>query len=182
MRIRVLLASVLLGLALPLMIVRQAAAQATSSALSGVVRDPSAAVIAGAEITVTNSETGISRSATTNASGVFRVGELIPGNYQITVAVAGFSKETRKDIVLLVGQELGVNFALKVGALEQEIVVTGEAPVIETTVSSVASNVTQEQLRELPLNGRAFTDLVTLNPGAVTPHVAQGRGANYGFA
>jgi hypothetical protein len=178
MRAKQILSALMLALAVPAMIF----AQANSSALSGVVRDPSAAVITGAEVTVTNVETGLTRSAVTNASGVYRVGELVPGNYQITVATPGFSKETRKDVVLLVGQELGVNFSLKVGALEQEIVVTGEAPTIETTVSAVASNVTQEQLRELPLNGRAFTDLVTLNPGAVTPHVAQGRGANYGFA
>ncbi len=59
---------------------------------------------------------------------------------------------------------------------------TGEAPVVETTISSVATNVSQEQLRELPLNGHSFADLVTLNPGAVTPHIGQGRGANYGFA
>jgi hypothetical protein len=178
MRSKQLLATAVFMLALPVMVL----AQATSSAINGVVRDPSSAVISGAEITVTNTDTGISRSATSNASGLYRVGELIPGKYQVTAAMAGFSKETRKDVVLLVGQELNVNFALQVGGVEQEIVVTGEAPVIETTVSAVASNVTQEQLRELPLNGRAFTDLVTLNPGAVTPHVAQGRGANYGFA
>lgn len=178
MRAKQIFAALILALATPGIIW----AQATSSALTGVVRDPSSAVITGAEITVTNVDTGLTRTGATNASGLYRVGELMPGRYQVTAAMAGFSKETRKDIVLLVGQELSVNFALQVGALEQEIVVTGEAPIVETTISSVATNVTQEQLRELPLNGRAFTDLVTLNPGAVTPHVAQGRGANYGFA
>ena len=156
--------------------------QATSSAISGVVRDASQAVIAGATVTVTNVDTGISRTVESRASGLYRVGDLVPGNYQITATMAGFTRETRRGIALLVGQEATVNFTLQVGAVEQEVVVTGEAPVVETTISSVATNVTEEQLRELPLNGRAFTDLVTLNPGAVTPHVAQGRGANYGFA
>ena len=178
MKLKQILALLMLALAIPAMIF----AQSNSSALSGVVRDPSSAVITGAEITVSNMDTGLTRTATSNASGVYRVGELNPGSYQITASMTGFSRETRKDVTLLVGQELSVNFALQVGAVEQEIIITGEAPVVETTISSVASNVTQEQLRELPLNGRAFTDLVTLNPGAVTPHVAQGRGANYGFA
>ena len=178
MKVKQILAVLMLALTIPAMIF----AQANSSALSGVVRDPSSAVITGAEIVVSNMDTGLTRTASSNASGVYRVGELNPGSYQITATMPGFSRETRKDITLLVGQELSVNFALQVGAVEQEIVITGEAPVVETTISSVATNVTQEQLRELPLNGRAFTDLVTLNPGAVTPHVAQGRGANYGFA
>ncbi|OFW34018.1 MAG: hypothetical protein A3J28_04880 [Acidobacteria bacterium RIFCSPLOWO2_12_FULL_60_22] len=156
--------------------------QATSSAISGLVRDPSQAVISGATVTVTNVETGINRVRETDSQGRYRFGDLTPGTYQVTVSMAGFSRETRKDLVVLVGQELPVNFALQVGAVEQEVVVTGEAPVVETTISSVATNVSQEQLRELPLNGRAFTDLVTLNPGAVTPHVSQGRGPNYGFA
>ncbi len=156
--------------------------QATSSALSGSVRDSSQAVIGGAEITVINTETGVTRTAEANATGFYRVGNLGPGTYTITATVPGFTRETRRDIVVLVGQELSVNFTLQVGAVEQEVIVTGEAPVVETSISSVSTNVTQEQLRELPLNGRSFADLVTLNPGAVTPHIGQGRGANYGFA
>ena len=167
MRVKQILAALVLALALPAMMAIQAGAQATSSALSGVVRDPSAAVISGAEIVVTNTDTGITRTASTNASGLYRVGELIPGKYQITASMTGFSKETRKDVVLLVGQELNVSFNLQVGGVEQEIVVTGEAPIIETTVSAVASNVTQEQLRELPLNGRNYMDLTLLQPGIV---------------
>jgi Carboxypeptidase regulatory-like domain len=156
--------------------------QATSSAISGVVRDASRAVIAGAEVTATNVDTGISRTTYSNSTGFYRVGELVPGTYEVTVQMPGFSRETHPNISLEVGREQTVNMTMQVGAVEQEVVVTGEAPIVETSVSSVSTNVSQEQLRELPLNGRAFTDLVTLNPGAVTPHIAQGRGANYGFA
>ncbi|MSO19733.1 MAG: TonB-dependent receptor [Acidobacteria bacterium] len=170
------LAVMMLALAMPAMIF----AQANSSALSGVVRDPSAAVITGAAITVTNSETGLTRTRESDPAGRYRVGELPPGTYQITVSMAGFNRETRKDLVLQVGQELGLSFTLQIGALEQEIVVTSEAPVVETTTASVARVVSQEQLRELPLNGRSFTDLITLDTMASTPGNQAKGTANYG--
>ncbi|MCH8268555.1 MAG: carboxypeptidase regulatory-like domain-containing protein, partial [Acidobacteria bacterium] len=172
----------IVGLLVCLGVPRASWGQISSSAIVGVVRDATEAVIAGAEVTVTNVDTGISRTRESGASGLYRVGDLQPGTYQITVSMAGFNRETRRDLVLQVGREMTLNFTLQVGAVEQEVVVTGEAPVVETTISSVATNVSQEQLRELPLNGRSFADLVTLNPGAVTPHIGQGRGANYGFA
>lgn len=156
--------------------------QATSSAISGVVRDSSQAVIVGATISVTNEDTGVTRTQTSDSSGRYRVGSLVPGNYQITATMTGFSRETRRNLVLMVGQELSVNLTLHVGAVQQEVVVTEEAPLVATTTSTVSTNVDQEQLRQLPLNGRSFTDLVTLNPAAVTPSVGQGRGANYGFS
>jgi len=146
--------------------------QATSSAISGMVRDASQAVIPGAMVTVTNSETGISRERLTDEGGRFRVGELIPGTYQVTVSLEGFKRETRNGIVLMVGQEAALNFALEVGTVTQEVVVTGEAPLVETTTTSVASAVSQVQLRELPLNGRSFTDLVTLDTSAIAPRNA----------
>ena len=172
----------IVGLLVCLGVPRTSLGQISSSAIVGVVQDATEAVIAGAEVTVTNVETGISRARESGPSGLYRVGELQPGTYQITVTMPGFNREIRRDIVLEVGREISLNFTLQVGAVEQEVVVTGEAPVVETTISSVATNVSQEQLRELPLNGRSFADLVTLNPGAVTPHIGQGRGANYGFA
>jgi outer membrane receptor protein involved in Fe transport len=172
----------IVGLLVCLGVPRATFGQISSSAIVGVVQDATEAVIAGAEVTVTNVETGITRARESGPSGLYRVGELQPGTYQITVSMAGFNREVRREIVLEVGRELTLNFTLQVGAVEQEVVVTGEAPVVETTISSVSTNVSQEQLRELPLNGRSFADLVTLNPGAVTPHIGQGRGANYGFA
>lgn len=157
--------------------------QATSSAISGVVRDSSQAVIAGASIAVSNLETGISRTQETDAQGRYRVGELQPGTYEVRVTKEGFDRTSRPGVVLMVGQELAVNFALEVGGVEQEITIASEAPIIETSTASVASNVTQEQLRELPLNGRSFTDLITLQPGTNTPSngvVAGAARANFG--
>ena len=155
-------------------------AQATSSAISGVVRDNSQAVISGAAVVVTNSDTGTTRQATTDAQGRYRVGEMQPGTYQISVAAAGFAKETRRNIVLAVGQEQALNFELQVGAVEQEVTVTSAAPMVETTSASVAALVSQEALRELPLNGRSFTDLITLQTGAYQPTNAAQATTNYG--
>jgi len=143
--------------------------QATSSTISGIVRDSSQAVVAGAAITVMNTGTGISRTSQSDAAGRYRVGELQPGTYQVSVTITGFATETRKGIALQVGQEQTLNFALQVGTVEQQVEVTGAAPLVETATAAVASNVSQEQLRELPLNGRSFTDLITLQPGAVAP-------------
>src|SRR5581483_6036027 len=83
--------------------------QATSSSISGLVRDTSQAVIAGATVAVTNVDTGQTRQVETDSQGRYRVGELQPGNYQVTITMTGFSKETRKNIVLAVGQGLSLN-------------------------------------------------------------------------
>ncbi len=154
--------------------------QTSSSAISGVVKDASQAVVSGASIAATNVDTGITRSSQSDIQGRFRIGQVPPGTYQITVSMAGFSKETRRDVVLIVGQEASINFTLQVGTVEQEVDVSGAAPVVETTTAAVAAAVSQEQLRELPLNGRSFVDLVSLQAGANTPSTGQGRGPNYG--
>src|SRR5688572_27371700 len=101
-----------LCLALHLSLPEGSFGQATTSTISGLVRDSSQAVIPGAMVTATNVETGISRSRGTDEGGRYRIGELQPGTYQITVALTGFSRETRTGIVLMVGQELALNFTL----------------------------------------------------------------------
>ncbi len=171
-----LISAILLSLALP----GTFFGQATSSAVSGVVRDKSQAVISGAAVVMTNVDTGARRQVETDAQGRYRVGEMQPGSYEISVTMAGFAKETRKGVVLAVGQEQALNFDLQVGAVEQEVTVTSAAPVVETTTASVSALVSQEQLRELPLNGRSFTDLITLQTGAVAPTNAAQATTNYG--
>lgn len=143
--------------------------QATSGILSGVVKDQSQAVIAGATVTAANTETGATRTAVTNSTGRYRVGELMPGTYQLTVSMDGFRREIRRDIVLQIGQELALNFSLQVGEVEQQVEVTAEVPIVDTTTAVVSAVVSQAQLRELPLNGRSFTDLITLDTMANTP-------------
>ncbi|MBI4478846.1 MAG: TonB-dependent receptor [Acidobacteria bacterium] len=143
--------------------------QATSGILSGVVQDQSQAVIVGATVMATNTETGATRTAVTNSAGRYRVGELMPGTYQLAVSMEGFRREVRREIVLQVGQELTLSFSLQVGEVEQQVEVTAEVPIVDTTTAVVSAVVSQEQLRELPLNGRSFTDLITLDTMANTP-------------
>lgn len=169
-----------LGICLTLSII--AFGQATGSAISGLVRDPSQAVIAGATVAVTNLETGIVRTAQTDAQGRYRVTELPPGSYEIAVTKPGFATAVRKGIVLMVGQEPTVNMTLEVGQVQQEVTVMEAAPVVETTSATVSQQVSQEQLRGLPLNGRSFTDLMTLTSMVNAPtNTATGASAfNYG--
>lgn len=154
--------------------------QATSSAISGTVRDTSQSVISGAEVSVTNSETGLSRQAQTDSQGRYRIGDLAPGTYQAVVTMAGFSKETQSGISLLVGQEQTLTFTMQVGSVQQEVTVTGAVPLVETTTATVSGNVNQEQMRELPLNGRSFTDLIALQAGTLFPTSAALGTPDYG--
>src|SRR3989304_4974361 len=104
--------------------------QATTGTISGVVRDATAAVIPGATVTVTNVDTGISRSLSTGAQGGVNAPNLLPGNYEVQAQVAGFQTEVRSGITLSVGREAVVNFTLQVGDVTQSVEVTGEAPMV----------------------------------------------------
>ena len=133
-----------------------------------MVRDSSGAVVADARITLKNVDTGISRAISTDADGRYSGPQLGLGNYEVTAEAAGFQTQVRKGITLTVGREAVVDFAIQVGALTEKITVTGEAPLIETTNSTVASLVDERAMRDLPLNGRSFADLTAIQPGAVT--------------
>ncbi|MBI4464390.1 MAG: carboxypeptidase regulatory-like domain-containing protein, partial [Acidobacteria bacterium] len=140
-------------------------AQVTTGTILGAVSDSTGAVIPGATVTVRNVETGISRTITTDAAGRYRVPQLGVGSYEVTAETAGFQTVVRSGITLTVGREAVVDFALQVGAVSEKITVTGEAPLVETTTSSVSQVMPGESIRELPLNGRSFDELALLQPG-----------------
>ena len=143
-------------------------AQVTTGTISGTVSDASGAVIPGANITVRNVETGITRTSSSDEAGRFRAPQLGLGNYEVTAEAAGFQTTVRSGVTLTVGREAQVDFALQVGAVAERITVTGEAPLIETTNSTVSSLVDEKTMRDLPLNGRSFADLTAIQPGVVT--------------
>ncbi|HWP84681.1 MAG TPA: TonB-dependent receptor [Terriglobia bacterium] len=143
-----------------------AAAQNTASIL-GTVKDQSNAVLPGVSIQVTNVDTGIRRSAVSGGNGQYRVSSLAPGTYELQAELAGFRTEVRTGITLNVGREAVVNFTLSVGDVAEQVTVTGEAPLIETTTATVSGVVDPQQMRDIPLNARSFIDLVPLQPGAV---------------
>ena len=144
-----------------------ASAQVTG-AISGVVKDPTGAAVSGAKVTVTSGETGSTRAVVTDAAGDFHLGALPVGRYNIAVSKDGFFPG-EGSVDLVVGEEavLNVALALRVGSTESATVV-GEAPLVNTTTSSISGLVGEREVKELPLNGRSFDNLVTLNPGAIS--------------
>jgi hypothetical protein len=140
-------------------------AQGFSAALTGTVRDVSGAVLAGAAVTVKHIDTGLTRTAQADSSGSFSVQSLPVGQYEVTAEKMGFRKEVRSGITLAVAQQAVVDLTLQVGSIDQQVTVTGEAPLVNTTVSSTSGLISESQVKDLPLNGRSFDQLITLNTG-----------------
>ena len=141
-------------------------AQGTST-ISGRATDASGAAIPGASVTVRNLETGAARTVGTEESGLYRVLSLPVGRYELKAEKEGFKAELRRGINLVVGQEAVVNLTLEVGQVQQEVTVTAEAPLVNTTTSQTAGLVGEREVKDLPLNGRSFDNLITLNAGTV---------------
>jgi hypothetical protein len=131
------------------------------------VVDPSAAAIHNATVTVTNKDTGILRTTQTNESGLFVFPDLVIGSYSLRIGAVGFETQNRTGLQLLTGQTIDLSIALAVGSQTQVVTVTSETQAIETSSSNVAQSVTQEQMQDLPLNGRNPLQLTTLTAGAV---------------
>src|SRR5215467_14335203 len=141
--------------------------QVSTAAISGVVRDASGAVVPGVTITVKHVESGLTRTAVTNETGSYTVQLLPVGAYEITTDLPGFKQEVRRGVNLVVGQEAVVNLTLEVGAAAELVTVTGEAPIVNTTLASTAGLVNETQIKDLPLNGRSFDQLLTVTTGTV---------------
>ena len=157
---------VLALLALLLVCTASAFAQ-VSATLSGIVTDPSDAAVVGAAVTAKEVDTGITRATTTNDAGRYDLFELPVGLYEIRVKKQGFSEEVRTGIQLVVGQEAVVNLALRLGHIEEQVKVKENAPIVSTTTSDISGLVGEQQVRDLPLNGRSYDLLLELNPGVV---------------
>lgn len=139
----------------------------TTATISGSVKDSSDAILPGAELSVTNVETGISRNVITDDAGRYRATNLNVGEYEVKASLPGFQTSVRSGISLTIGREAVVNFTLNVGEISETIKVTGEAALVETTSGSLGSVVDRETIKELPLNGRDLTSLISLQSGTV---------------
>ncbi|MGD1212552.1 MAG: carboxypeptidase regulatory-like domain-containing protein [Candidatus Acidiferrales bacterium] len=137
------------------------------AAISGKVEDASGGSVSGATLTIKSLETGAVRVVTTDPAGNFTAVGLPLGPQEITAEKEGFKATVRKGIDLEVGQEVAVNLRLEVGEVIQQIVVSEEVPVVNTTTASVSGMVGEREVKDLPLNGRSFDNLITLNPGAI---------------
>jgi hypothetical protein len=139
--------------------------QVESGRVVGTVRDDSNAVVPGATVSVTNTETNVTRTTTTSDSGEFVVAELKPGTYTVTVERSGFKKTEQPVFKLDVNQVVRLNVALQIGSTSEKIEVTSAEPLIESQTSSIGQVIEQKQVNDLPLNGRNFIQLAYLSPG-----------------
>src|SRR5437899_8214109 len=148
--------------------------QATAQ-ISGTIQDASGAVFPGVEITGTQTETGIARTTITNETGFYVLPSLPLGPYRLEAALAGFRTFVQTGIILTVNATPVVNPVLEVGQVSEQVEVQGNAAQVETRSSGISQVMENQQILELPLNGRLVTDLITLSGGAVTTTVSAGR-------
>src|SRR5215208_3520689 len=138
----------------------------TTGAIGGVVTNPNKEVVASAAVTVKNIETNKEDSATTDDTGRFKVANLQPGIYSVTVSSAGFSPMTVDTVVVEIGRETTLEVALAVGPVTGTVDVSAEAPVINTTQQDFSTNINQTSINELPVNGRRWSNFAILTPTA----------------
>ncbi len=137
------------------------------ASIKGVVTDPSGAPVPAATVTTKNTETGAARSASTDEEGRYQIVWLPVGQYEVAVSKPGFEEAIRSGIRLVVGQEASVDLRLQVSTVQAEVKVTQDAPVVSTTTRDITGLVSEQQVKDLPLNGRSYDLLLPLNPGIV---------------
>jgi len=142
-------------------------AQATAT-ITGTATDASGAALVGAKIQATNEATNVSRSTVADSQGRYTVSDLSVGTYTVTASQSGFQTVTHTGVTLSVGSTVVVNLSLPVGQVTQTVSVEGQVSRIETQTSSVSTLISPKQMRELPLNGRNFEQLLALAPGVTT--------------
>ena len=146
--------------------VAPSSAQVTGASINGTVTDKSGAVLAHAQISATAIETGIVHTATSDTAGFYLLPNLPPGSYSITVSATGFETLTQTGVLLTVGNQQVINVTMLIGRVSQHVdVQSGLASTIDLSTSSIGTDVNSETIRELPLNGRDWTQLATLQPG-----------------
>jgi len=142
--------------------------------LNGTVTDQSGGAVAGAAISLRNTSTNISYTATSNDRGFYAIANLPPGNYELKASFTGFANFTQTGIVLEVGQVATINVGLQIAAQGEKVVVTEVAPVIEPTKTEISQVVSTQQIESLPISGRLFTDFALLTPGVATSRTSLG--------
>ncbi len=141
-------------------------AQAVSGTLLGTVTDPSGAFVVGAKVTIRNIEQNRTTTTTTNDSGNYIQTQLLPGTYEVTIEKPGFNRFVQQNVRVTIGQSTTLNAALQVGGVTQELVVSAPPPEFQTDRAEVDTSLGREQITELPVNTRNFTNLTLLVPGA----------------
>jgi hypothetical protein len=183
MQARQFAASLVLGALVILGLPARGQAQLTTGAIAGTVADETKSVLPGVTITVTNVDTGIARTITTDGHGGYRVTDLPPGTYDVLAALSGFQSFVHKGIQLTVGREATVDIAMRLGNVTEEVVVSGDAPLVDIRGGSLGQVVDSKAISDLPLNGRDVTALMGLQMGTVQYRIGgrdeEGSGIRY---
>ena len=156
----VIIVTLILGIAAPIL----AQSTVATGNIQGTLTDPSGAVVAGAKITITNTDTGQALHVSTSSAGTYNSGALVPGNYSVRAEAAGF-KTVEEAVVVKVGVVSGINLSLSVGAASTVVTVAEQAVSVNTEQPSVQGVLNKDQIENLPVNGRNFLDLAQLEPG-----------------
>ena len=138
---------------------------AQEARLSGTVADSSGGVLPGVTVTAVHEATGNVFEAVTDETGTYRLAVRV-GTYRLTAQLAGFQTVIRTDVALLLGQQVAVDLQLAPATVAESVTVTGEAPLVDTTTSTIGANIDPRQMQDLPINGRNWMDLTLLAPGA----------------
>ena len=152
--------------------------QASSSAVNGTITDQQGAVVPGTEVVLTSVETGIERRAETNAVGRYGFVSVLPGYYTIEATAEGFRTSAVEPFSLVVNQTATFDVVLEVGAVTESVTVEAIGAQVQSSSSELGTAMTEQQVVDLPLNGRNFTQLLMLTPGASPVNVAQNRGGS----
>jgi hypothetical protein len=142
--------------------------QVVGGTLAGTVSDPNGGGVPQAKLVIKNVATGVERTATTNGDGFYTTVNLPAGSYEVTVSATGFGTQTGHGVTMTVGGQVTFNITLRVGAISNKVEVTAQVPDVQLTSSDISAVVTSTTVRELPLNGRSWTDLASLQPGVDT--------------
>ena len=140
-------------------------AQVVGATLSGTITDESGAVIPNAKIQAKNTATGVISSGVTDSKGFYTIPNLTAGAYDVTASAKGFSTQIQPGITLTVGGQQVLNWIMKVGQVTQQIQVTGAAPTVDLANAAIGATTFETTVKQLPLNGRSWSDLANLQPG-----------------
>jgi hypothetical protein len=149
-------------------------AQLSTASLSGVVRDPTGAIVPGAKVVLRNVDTGAEKTSTSNGAGAYLFLDVIPGRFTVQVSATGFAEQQVPAFALTVGHAATIDFALTIGATSTVVTVRSATPQLDASSASLGTVVGTQQVNDLPLNGRDFTQLLTLTPGISPVNNGQG--------
>jgi outer membrane receptor protein involved in Fe transport len=164
------------ALVLALFCSQSAFAQLSTASVTGVVRDPSGSVVTGAKLTLTNIETAVKHDSVSNSAGNYLFLSIPPGQYSLEVSAPSFTIARVPQFVLAVNQTATIDVSLQVGSLAQTVNVEAAGELLQSSTAEVGAVVAARQVVDLPLNGRNFTQLLTLSPGVAPVSVSQNSG------